>query len=290
MKDTPEGRCGFVALLGRPNVGKSTLLNRLLGQKIAITSKKPQTTRNRILGIQHLPRAQIIYMDTPGLHAPKAELNRRMVGEARRAALECDLAAMMIEAGKPWQAEDLLALDLIEGLKVPRLLIVNKVDLVPRASVLPVIEHAAGLGLFAEIVPVSALKGENLDRLTQAALAHLPEGEPLFPEDMVTDQAERFWAAEMIREQAVRLLREELPYSTGVVMEEFEETADLIRLRARLLVARESQKGIVIGKAGAMVKKIGTRAREQLEKFWGKKVYLELQVKVEPEFWREPGK
>lgn len=278
-------RCGFISLLGRPNVGKSTLMNRMVGGKVSITSPKPQTTRNRILGIHNLPGAQAIYMDTPGIHDPKKPLNERMIKEVKKAAGDCDLAVMIIEADRPWRDEDLLALDLVETLKVKKILAINKIDKVPKQSVLPLIDHSSKLGVFDQIVPVSALKGENVDRFGEVVLNLLPEGPALFPLDMITDQAERFWAAEMIREKVVRKTSQELPYSTAVEVEEFKESDKLIRIRAVIYVERDSQKPIIIGRKGAMIKQIGTEARLDIENFLGRKVFLDLVVRVDKNWW-----
>ena len=282
-------RSGFVALLGRPNVGKSTLLNRILGQKIAIVSPKPQTTRNRIRGIHNLPDAQIIFVDTPGIHDPKKDLNRAMVRSAREAAVDADAVVLLISAAEPWREDDELGLELIRAQAKPRLLVINKVDLVPRLEALPIIERAAGLELFAEIVPLSARTGENVDRFVQAAARQLPESPALFPPDTITDQAERFWAGEVVREKLIMHTQEELPYTTAVTVESFEETDKLIRIRALILVERESQKGIVIGRGGSLLKKVGTEARRDLESFLGSKVFLELFVRVEKDWWRNPA-
>lgn len=278
-------RCGFISLLGRPNVGKSTLMNRMVGGKVSITSPKPQTTRNRILGIHNLPGAQAIYMDTPGIHDPKKPLNQRMIKEVKKAAGDCDLAVMIIEADRPWRDEDLLALDLVETLKVKKILAINKIDKVPKQSILPLIDHSSKLGVFDQIVPVSALKGENVDRFGEVVLNLLPEGPALFPLDMITDQAERFWAAEMIREKVVRKTSQELPYSTAVEVEEFKESDKLIRIRAVIYVERDSQKPIIIGRKGAMIKQIGTEARLDIENFLGRKVFLDLVVRVDKNWW-----
>jgi GTP-binding protein Era len=281
-------RCGFVSLLGRPNVGKSTLMNRVLGRKIAITSKKPQTTRNQIIGIHNPPGAQAVYMDTPGIHHPKKALNKRMVRKARRAAARSDLAVMIIEAHRPWLDEDLITLDMIETLEIPRILAINKIDKVEKHRVLPLIDHSSKLSVFDEIVPVSALKGDNVERFTQVVVSCLPEGEAMFPPDMITDQAERFWAAEVVREKVVRNMDQELPYQSAVVVEEFEETPDLIRMRAVILVERSSQKPMIIGKGGAMIRKIGTEARREIEEFLEIKVFLDLFVRVEKGWWKDP--
>lgn len=281
-------RCGFVSLIGRPNVGKSTLLNRILGQKIAITSHKPQTTRNRIAGIHNLPEAQIVFLDTPGLHEPKKPLNRKMVREARNAAQESDVAAMLIEATSAWQNDDRLTLDFLAALPVPKFLVINKVDLCPRENLLPLIALADRHKVFAEIIPLSAKTGENVDRFCEVALKYLPEGPALFPEDVITDQAERFWAAEIIREKITRKTHQELPYATAVLIEEWKEEAGLIRISAVILVERDSQKPILIGKGGQLLKEIGTQARKEIESFLGQKVFLSLFVRVQEKWWDDP--
>jgi GTP-binding protein Era len=286
MADAPF-RCGFVSLLGRPNVGKSTLLNRLLGQKVSITSPKPQTTRNQLLGIHNRAGSQAVYLDTPGIHVPRKELNKRMVQEARDAAGKSDVAVMMIEAARPWSDEDMATLDVVEPLAARKVLAINKIDKTAKERLLPLIEHSAKLAVFVEIVPISALTGENVDRFSAVVTGLLPEGPALFPLDMVTDQAERFWAAEIIREKIINKLSQELPYATAVVVEKFEETDKLIRVHAAILTERDSQKAIIIGKGGSMLKQIGTAARKDLEGFWGVKVYLELFVRVEKMWWKD---
>ncbi len=286
MEEDAAFKSGFVSLLGRPNVGKSTLMNRVLGAKIAITSPKPQTTRNKIVGIHTAPGHQIIFLDTPGIHKSNKPLNRMMVKEAKKAAADADLAVMIIEADNPWTEEDLLTLDLVETLEMKRVLAINKVDKVHRAAVLPLIDHSSKLSVFEEIVPLSALKGDNVDRFVEVVAGLLEEGPLLFPDDVLTDQAERFWAAEIIREKVVRRTRQEIPYSTAVMIEEFAESPGLIRIKAAILVERETQKRIVIGKAGAMIKEIGSAARHDLENFWGQKVFLELYVKHDKNWWR----
>lgn len=281
---------GFVALLGRPNIGKSTLFNRILGEKIAITSNKPQTTRNRIRGIHNAPGAQVVFIDTPGLHDPRRkDLNRAMVENARDAAVDADVLALLVSAKEGFQEDDEIGLDLLRQSEKPTVLVINKVDQIPRPEVLPVIEKAAGMNLFKEIVPLSALTGDNVGAFIEVAKKMLPEGPALFPDDILTDQAERVWAAEIVREKIFRHTEEELPYATTVVTETFEEDKDLIRIRALVLVERDSQKGIVIGRGGQMLKKIGSEARRDLEKFLGVKVYLELFVRVQKEWWRDPA-
>jgi len=290
MPEEQPFRSGFVALLGRPNVGKSTLFNRILGEKIAIVSPKPQTTRNRIRGIRNETRAQIVFVDTPGLHdARRKDLNRAMVENAREAAVDADVLALLISAKEGFREDDEIGLDLLRGREQPAVLVINKVDQIPRPEVLPVIEKAAGMNLFKEIVPLSALKGDNVAALVEVCKGLLPEGPALFPDDILTDQAERVWAAEIVREKIFRNTAEELPYASTVVVETFEEDKDLIRIRALVMVERDSQKGIVIGRGGSMLKKIGSEARRDLEKFLGVKVYLELFVRVQKEWWRDPA-
>jgi GTPase len=291
-------RAGFVAIVGRPNVGKSTLLNRVLGEKIAIVSPRPQTTRTRILGIHNAPGVQIAFFDTPGLHRAKGVLNRRMVDVALGALKEVDAALMLIEAGTApdlsvevgeatrWIAEE------VARSRKPAILGVNKMDRAPRETLLPVIAAYKDLHAWADIVPFSALTGENVDALLGALAKHLPESDaPLFEPDVLTDQAERTLAAEYVREQVMLHTREEIPYSVAVEVEEFDEAerrdgGGLVRIGAAIYVERPSQKAIVIGKGGAMLKRIGTRAREDLERLLGCKVFLSLFVKVE-ERWSE---
>ncbi len=281
-------RCGFIALAGRPNVGKSTLLNRMLREKIAITSRKPQTTRNRILGIVNQAAAQLIFLDTPGIHEAKKELNRAMVETALSSCSDADMVAFLIQADKPWHDLDIFTLNLLEKLKLPLILVINKVDLIPKPKLLPLIEHAMTMGPFEEAIPVSAKTGQNIDRLIQALTRKLPQGPALFPDDMITDRAERFLVAEMIREKVVRLTRQELPYATAVSVEQFEESPDLLKLYATIHVERDSQKGMVIGKKGAMLKTIGTAARKEIERFMQVKVFLDLHVRVEKNWSKDP--
>lgn len=281
-------RSGFIALVGRPNVGKSTLLNRLIKQKLAIVSDKPQTTRTKILGIRHLPNAQLIFLDTPGIHKPKFALNRAMVKIALETLSEADLVLFLIEAKEPWGAGDRFILEQIKTVKSPVLLIINKIDLIQKGRLLPLLEESAKLYPFAEMIPISALEGDNLDRLEEAILRYLPEGPPYFPEETLTDQPLRFLAAEIIREKILHHTREELPYVVAVLLEEFKEEPErkLTSITATIFVERDSQKAIVIGKGGAMLKKIGQEAREELEFLLGTKVFLQLWVKVKKD-WRE---
>lgn len=276
---------GFVALVGRPNAGKSTLLNRLVGQKLAIVSDKPQTTRNRIVGVRHYAGGEVVFIDTPGIHRPLHRLNVRMVDSALDALRDADVVLAVVDASEPGGAGDRFLMDIVRKVRVPRVLALNKVDRVEKPALLPrIAAYAAEVG-FADIVPVSALTGENVDRLEDVLLAHLPEGEPLYPDDYLTDQPERFFVAELVREQVLRQTRDELPFSTAVVVDRFEE-GPLLRLFCSILVERESQKPILIGKGGATIKAIGTAAREELERFFQTRVHLDLHVKVR-ERWRE---
>jgi GTP-binding protein Era len=282
----PSFRSGFVTVLGRPNVGKSTLVNRLVGQKVAIVSDKPQTTRNRILAVVNPPGGQIVLFDTPGIHKPMHRMNQRMVSTAVRSLGQGDVALWLVEVGEPYGPGDRYVRDLLKKAGRPVLLGINKIDTVAKARILPVIEAYRGLLDFAEVVPISARTGDNVERLTSLLLAHLPEGERLYPEDFLTDQPERFFVAEMIRERILHHTREEIPYSTGVVLESFQEEEGLVRIQADILVEREGQKGILIGRGGAMLKTVGTEARHQIEEFLGTRVFLGLFVKVR-EGWRE---
>lgn len=282
-------RSGFVALVGRPNAGKSTLLNRLVGTKLAIVSDKPQTTRNRIVGVRTYPGGQIAFLDTPGIHKPLRRLNARMMDVARGALREVDVVTLVIDATAPEGAGDRYVRDLVATAAAPVVVALNKVDLVEKPALLPVIARLNALGLASDIVPVSAATGENVDRLEAVLLAHLPEGEPLFPEDYLTDQPERFFAAELVREQVLRYTHAELPFSTAVVVDAFEEPetpGGLLRLHCSILVERASQKPILLGKGGAMIKAIGTAARHALEAFFDTRVFLDLHVKVKQD-WRD---
>ncbi len=289
---------GFVAILGRPNVGKSTLLNRLLGEHVAIVTSRPQTTRTRILGVVNGEGYQLALFDTPGIHKAKGPLNRRMVETALSTLGEVDVALVLVEAtaGKDGEVEVgetvRTVVDEVRRSGKPAVLGVNKIDLVPRPALLPFIAAHQGLLDWAEVVPFSARTGENVDRLAPALARHCPVSEaPLFPLDTLTDQAERVLAAEYVREQVMELTREELPYSAAVEVEEFDESerrdgGGLVRIGAVIWVERESQKAIVIGKGGSMLKRIGSRARERLERLLGAKVFLRCTVKVE-ERWSE---
>jgi GTP-binding protein Era len=276
---------GFVALVGRPNAGKSTLLNRLVGEKLAIVSDKPQTTRNRIVGVRRYPEGEVVFIDTPGIHRPLHRLNVRMVDAALESLRDADVVVAVVDAAEPPGAGDRFLMDTVRKLRVPRVLALNKADLVAKPVLLPRMAAYHESPGFADIVPVSALTGDNVDRLEQVLLSHLPEGEPIYPEDYLTDQPERFFVAELVREQVLLQTRDELPFSTAVVVDKFEE-GPILRLYCTILVERDSQKPILIGKGGAAIKSIGSAARAELERFFRTRVYLDLHVKVR-ERWRE---
>lgn len=280
-------KSGFVSLLGRPNAGKSTLLNRIVGQKLAIVSDKPQTTRTRVVGVRNYAEGQVVFVDTPGVHKPTHRLNVRMVDIALESMREVDVIALIVDASVKPGKGDRYMLDLLKDTTQPAILVLNKVDLVAKQKLLPIIDHYRQAHSFAEIVPASAVDGTNVDVLERLFLEHLPEGEPMYPPDYVTDQTERFFAAEIVREQVLQLTHDELPFSTAVVVDRFDEANDQrVALYCTILVDRESQKPIVIGKAGAMIKQIGTAARAELEQYLEKRVYLDLHVKVKSE-WRD---
>jgi GTP-binding protein Era len=286
-------RSGFVCILGRPNAGKSTLLNALVGEKLAIISPKPQTTRNRIQGVVHVPKrkgkdgGQIVLIDTPGVHKPDSSLGRKMMVEVREALEGCDLVLVIVDVSHKLDPRDQFALDLVKQSKGKAFLILNKIDRIPEKSkLLPLIEEYRKLYDFAEVFPISALKRKGLDELLRAVLSALPAGPAYFPEDEITDQPARFMAAESIREQVLLNTSEEIPYATTVIVENFEEGKRLTRIAAVIYCEREGQKGILVGKGGRMLKKIGTAARMQIERMLGTKVFLELYVKAEPG-WRD---
>jgi GTP-binding protein Era len=277
-----------VSLVGRPNAGKSTLLNRLIGSKLAIVSDKPQTTRNRIVGVRHSPGGQVVYVDTPGIHRPLHRMNVRMVDTAVESMTQADVVGLVVDATERSGGGDRYVRNLLATVKRPVVLILNKIDLLAKPRLLPLIDRARTGFDYAEIVPISAAKGDNVDRLEQVFLAHLPEGEPLYPEDYLTDQPERFFVAEIVREKVLAQMREEIPFSSAVVVDRFEEVDDkgLMRLYCSIVVERESQKPILIGRHGEMIKRIGTAARIELEEFFQARVFLDLRVKVRSE-WRE---
>lgn len=279
-------RSGFAAIIGRPNAGKSTLVNRLVGQKIAIVTSKPQTTRNRIQGIVTKPEGQAVFIDTPGLHEADSALGRQMMQEVAAALEGIDVLLLMVDASHAELHADELLLEKARRFRGKTILALNKVDRVPKPKLLPLIDSFAKAFDFAHIVPISALKGSGCDELLQEILKQLPEGEPYFPEDQVTDQPERFLAAEIIREKAIQVMYHEVPYALAVFVEKFEETPKLLRIEALMNVERDSQKKILIGHKGETIKKIGTEARKELETILDTKIYLGLYVKVAPD-WRE---
>jgi GTPase len=280
-------KSGFVSFLGRPNAGKSTLLNGIIGQKLAIVSDKPQTTRTRIVGVKNYAEGQVVFVDTPGVHRPTHRLNVRMVDVALEAMREVDVLALVVDVSVKPGPGDRYLLDLVKGVETPAVLVLNKVDLIAKPKLLPIIDRYRTAHAFVEFVPVSAADGTNVDVLERLFLQHLPEGEPLYPPDYLTDQPERFYAAEIVREKVLQFTHDELPFSTAVVVDRFDESeSELLNLYCTILVDRESQKPIVVGKAGAMIKKIGTAARAELEHHFEKRVYLDLHVKVKSE-WRD---
>ncbi|MGE3403054.1 MAG: GTPase Era [Vicinamibacterales bacterium] len=280
-------KAGFVSFLGRPNAGKSTLLNRIVGHKLAIVSDKPQTTRTRIAGVKNYPDGQVVFVDTPGVHKPTHRMNKRMVDVAVESMREVDVLCVVVDASVKPGPGDRYLLELLKDVKTPTILALNKVDLIAKARLLPMIDSYQKAHPFVEIVPMSAVDGTNVDVLERLFLQYLPDGEPMYPPDYVTDQPERFMVAEIVREQVLQLTHDELPFSTAVVIDQFDESElRLVTIYATILVERESQKPIVVGRAGAMIKAIGTAARLELERFLGKKVYLDLHVKVKSE-WRD---
>jgi len=261
-------------------------VNRLVGQKVAIVSDKPQTTRNRILAVVNAPGGQIVLFDTPGIHKPMHRMNQRMVETAVRSLGQVDLAVWVVDITEPYGPGDRYVRDVLAKAGRPVILAINKIDRVPKPKILSVIDQYRSLLDYAEVVPISARDGENVDVLCSLLVKHLPEGERLYPEDFLTDLPERFFVAEMVREQILRLTREEIPYTTGVLIESFKEEEGLVRIEATIYAERESQKGILIGKGGSMLKEVGTAARRQIEEFLGTKIFLGLFVKVR-ERWRE---
>ncbi|ANB56066.1 GTP-binding protein Era [Anoxybacillus sp. B7M1] len=280
-------KSGFVSIIGRPNVGKSTFLNRVIGQKIAIMSDKPQTTRNKIQGVYTTESTQIIFIDTPGIHKPKHKLGDFMMKVAQNALKEVDLILFMVNAEEGFGRGDAFIIERLKEVKTPVFLVVNKIDQVHPDELLPLIEHYQSQYPFAEIVPISALQGNNVETLIEQIKKYLPEGPQYYPADQITDHPERFIIAELIREKALHLTREEVPHSIAVVIDSIERPEDhhTIYVSATIIVERDSQKGIIIGKQGRMLKEIGQRARQDIEALLGSKVFLELWVKVQKD-WR----
>jgi GTP-binding protein Era len=281
-------KAGFVSFLGRPNAGKSTLLNRIVGQKLAIVSDKPQTTRTRVVGVKNYDAGQVVFVDTPGVHKPTHRMNVRMVDVALDAMREVDVLALVVDVSVKQGPGDRYLLELLKDVRTPTILVLNKVDLVAKHRLLPLLDQYQKAHGFAELVPVSAVDGTNVDTLEKLFLQYLPEGDPLYPPDYLTDQTERFFVAEAVREQVLQLTHDELPHSTAVVVDRFEEAGEdgIVKLYCTILVERESQKPIVVGKGGTMIKKIGTAARAELEHFFEQRVFLDLHVKVKSE-WRD---
>jgi GTP-binding protein Era len=284
----PPTRYGTVALIGRPNAGKSTLLNKLLAEKLAIVSEKPQTTRHRIVGILTEPRGQVVFFDTPGIHRPLHRMNRLMLQEAESALQAADVVLLLVDAGEPFGKGDAYLLELMDRVQTPRLLLLNKIDLVKKSKLLPLIARYAEGGRFEEIVPVSALTGDGVDRVLELVFARLPEGEPLYDPELLTVHPERFLVAERIREKVLEQTAQEVPFATAVLVERWEEdeAKGLVRIWASILVERDGQKKILVGAGGSRIKEIGTAARVDLEEYLARRVFLQLHVRVE-ERWRE---
>jgi GTPase len=283
-----EYKSGFVAIIGRPNVGKSTLMNQIIGQKIAIMSDKPQTTRNKIRAVYTSEEGQIIFLDTPGVHKPRSRLGDLMNKMVEDALREVDLILFLIDASEKLGAGDEFIIEKLREVKTPVYLVINKIDKVHPEDLLPIIEQYRQLYPFAEIIPVSALQGNNVNRLMEQLLKELPEGPQFYPPDQVTDHPERFIVAELIREKVLHLTREEIPHSIAVVIEQMktrEGNENLVDIYATIYTERQTQKGILVGKQGAMMKEIGKRARQDIERLLGTKVYLNLWIKVKKD-WR----
>ena len=285
-------RSGFISIIGRPNAGKSTLLNAVVGEKLAIVTRKPQTTRNRIQGIVNVekkgkrPAGQLVLIDTPGVHKPINSLNRRMMQEVHDALEGCDLLLVIVDATGKFDAGDQFVLNLAKKTNVPIILLLNKIDVIPKERLLPLIAQYQELHDFVDVIPISALKDKGLDTLLDAIIKALPEGPRYFPKDQITDQPERFLVSELIREQVLQYTSQEVPHATTVMIDQYEEGAKLTRIVATVYCEREGQKAILIGKQGANLKKIGTNARLQIERLLATKVFLELFVKVRAG-WRD---
>ncbi|MBN1380359.1 MAG: GTPase Era [Deltaproteobacteria bacterium] len=284
-------KSGFIGIVGRPNVGKSTLLNALMGEKLAIATHKPQTTRNRIMGIKNVPDGQMIFLDTPGIHKTSSPLNRSMVKTAVETFGNADLLLLLVEANTGVHKEDLFIIKSLENSRLPVILIINKIDLIEKTCLLPLIDQFRQLYHFIDIIPLSALKGDGVSILLDAVYRLLPEGPAFFPEDMITDRSERFIAAEIIREKIILLTHQEIPYVTAVMVDAFkeDEQKNLIHVQATIHVEKASQKGIIIGKKGAMLKQIGMAARKDLEIFFAAGIFLELFVRVQKD-WTHDNK
>ena len=275
-------KSGFIGIIGRPNVGKSTLLNAIIGERIAITTHKPQTTRNRIMGIKNIENGQLIFLDTPGIHKATTPLNQLMVATATDTFRSADILLLLVEVPEGVHYDDKLIINSLRNIGLPVILLINKIDLVRKEIILPVIDQFQQLFSFAEIIPISAMTGDGIPVLIEQIWKLLPEGPRYFPDDMMTDRTERFIAAEIIREKIILLTHQEIPYTTAVVVDSFKEDEEknLIRMQATINVSKDSQKGILIGKKGSMLKKVGTQARTDMEKFFAARIYLELFVRV----------
>jgi GTPase len=284
-------KSGFIGIIGRPNVGKSTLLNKIIGEKIAITSRKPQTTRNRITGIKNIENGQMIFVDTPGIHRPTTPLNQFMVAAAKDTFRSADILLFVVEAAKGVHRDDQLIIESLESVRLPVILLINKIDLVRKGNLLPVIDQFRQLFPFSEIIPISAISGDGLPIVLGEIWKLLQEGPRYFPDDMMTDRTERFIAAEIIREKIIMLTHQEIPYATAVLVDSFkeDEQKNLLVIQATINVAKDSQKGILIGKKGSMLKEIGKRARQDMERFFAARVYLELFVRVRKDWTHDEG-
>jgi GTP-binding protein Era len=283
-------KSGFISILGRPNVGKSTLFNRILGEKLAMVADKPQTTRNRILGIKHIEGAQLIFIDTPGIHEARSELNQRIVQTAIASSQDADLLLLTIEAISPPIEKDRQMIEYLKGSGGIPFLVINKIDLVKKETLLPIIDQYQHLHPFQDIIPISAMTGEGIDILLKQLLNSLPESPPYYPEDTNTDQTQRFWVSEVIREKVIQHSYQEIPYSTAVTIEEYHEhhEKNLVVIKGTIHVERDSQKKILIGKKGQRLKKIGEAARREVEDFFGTRIFLELWVNVEKNWTHNP--
>src|SRR5262245_7688271 len=279
-------KSGFVSIIGRPNSGKSTLLNHLVGEKVSIVTNKPQTTRHVVKGIVTTTEGQVVFIDTPGVHKPIHRMNEQMMKSVRDSMNDADIVVLIVDCSVPYGRGDEFTLELLKSAKRKKFLLLNKIDLIAKANVLPIIDRYSKLASFDEVIPISARKGDNIDTFVAEIMKHLPEGPMFYPAEQISDQQERSIAGEMIREKVILLTEEELPYSTAVVIDRFEEEPNLYRLYATIFVDRESQKGIVIGRGGEKLKDIGTAARKDLETFLGRKIFLELHVKVK-KGWRD---
>jgi len=284
-EETPI-KSGYVAIVGRPNAGKSTLINALVGTKVSIVTPVAQTTRNRILGIVNRPDAQIVFMDTPGIHRPLSRLNEQMMAFVRQALSERDLVLLIVDASERFGRGDAFALQLLKQYAPRTILLLNKIDVIAKPRLLPLIDQYSKVHEFEEIIPISARAGSGLEAVMEAVLKCLPEGPQYYPVDMYTDQPERFLASEIIREKVISHTRQELPYVTAVLIDDFEEGKTITNIHATIVVERDSQRPIIIGAGGQQIKQIGTEARKELEKLFPPKVFLELFVKVEPH-WRD---